>query len=78
MEDFSPSRARGFSTVVQTVAEPTLLGDVSLDGVVDFFDISPFIGVLSSQTFQDEADIDQNGEVNFFDIAPFIQLLSGQ
>lgn len=54
-----------------------LLGDVDLDGTVSFLDISPFISILSSGGFQDEADIDQNGVVNFLDISPFIGLLSG-
>ena len=63
---------------VTVVPEPGLPGDVNLDGVVDFFDIAPFIAVLSKQTFQFEADIDGNGVVGFFDIQPFIDLLSGQ
>ena len=54
-----------------------LLGDVSLNGVVDFLDIAPFIAHLSSQTYQFEADIDEDGDVDFMDIAPFIGLLSG-
>ncbi len=57
---------------------PVLLGDVNLDGEVNFFDIAPFIQLLSSAGFQAEADIDQNNAINFFDIAPFIGLLSGQ
>ena len=60
------------------VSQITILGDVNMDGVVDFFDIAPFITVLSAQTFQAEADIDGNGVVDFFDIQPFIGLLSGQ
>ena len=55
-----------------------LLGDVNLDGVVDFFDIGPFINILSANGFQLEADIDQNGIVDFFDISPFIAILSNQ
>lgn len=54
-----------------------LLGDVDLNGVVNFQDIAPFIARLSSGDFQTEADCDQNGTVNFFDIAPFIEILSG-
>ena len=54
----------------------TLLGDVNLDGVVNFSDIAPFIAVLSNGGSQAEADIDQNGIVNFSDIAPFIGILS--
>ena len=55
-----------------------MLGDVDRNGVVDFFDIAPFIDLLSNQTFQFEADIDGNMVVDFFDIAPFIAILSGQ
>ena len=54
-----------------------LLGDVDQNGVVDFFDIQPFIDLLTNQTLQAEGDIDENGEVNFFDIQPFIDILSG-
>ena len=47
------------STLTVTLTSPvTLLGDVNLDGVVDFLDIAPFIALLSSETFQAEADID--------------------
>jgi len=53
------------------------LGDVNLDGVVDFFDISPFIALLTAEEYQLEGDMDQNGVVNFFDISPFIAVLSG-
>ena len=65
------------STLTVTLGSPVILGDVNLDGVVDFFDIAPFIEVLSAAGFQAEADIDQNQAVNFFDIAPFIDILAG-
>ena len=35
--------------------EAALLGDVNLDGTVDFLDISPFILRLATGTFQVEA-----------------------
>lgn len=54
-----------------------LKGDVNLDGVVDFFDISPFIAVLSANGFQAEADTSCNGTVDFFDVQPFIDILAG-
>ena len=54
-----------------TSLETTLLGDVNLDGGVDFFDIAPFIALLSSNAFQAEADINLDLSVDFFDIAPF-------
>ena len=69
----------GFAHIIEavTVDEP-VLGDVNLDGDVDFFDISPFIALLTANGFQDEADLDQNGAVDFFDISPFITALSSQ
>ena len=54
----------------------SILGDVNVDGEVNFLDISPFIVLLSAGDFQEEADIDGNGVVNFLDIAPFINLLT--
>ena len=57
-------------------ASPVLLGDVDLDGMVDFSDIAPFITLLASGLFQVEADCDESGELNFDDIAPFIIILS--
>ena len=58
-------------------ATEILLGDVNLDNAVNFLDISPFIALLTSSTYQAEADCDENEAVNFLDIAPFIALLSG-
>ena len=69
---FSPN-----ATLTVTLVGPVLRGDVNLDGVVDFFDIHPFIDLLAAQEFQDEADIDQNGVANFFDIQSFINILAG-
>ena len=65
--------------VVGVVAETdeVLLGDVDLNGTVDFFDIAPFIAVLADSGDQAEADVDQSGIVDFFDIAPFIAILAG-
>ena len=54
----------------------SIIGDVNQDDVINFFDISPFISVLSNSEYQFEADSDGNGVVDFFDIQPFIGLLS--
>ena len=54
------------------------LGDVNQSGDVSFFDIAPFIAVLSANAFQFEADIDGDGDVDFFDIQPFIDILANQ
>ena len=69
----------GFTTF--TVTGPQIThGDVNLDGVVNFLDISPFIMALTMGEmgeFQAQADCNGDGEVNFLDIAPFIQILAG-
>ena len=64
----------GFSTIVPDIP---LLGDVNLDGAVNFLDISPFIALLSTGDFQEEADANRDEAVTFLDISPFIGLLSG-
>ena len=66
------------ATVTVEVSETFVLGDANLDGEVDFFDISPFISLLSNGDFLDQADINEDGVVDFFDIRPFISLLSSQ
>ena len=55
-----------------------LLGDIDMNGAVNFLDITPFITILASAGFQFEADIDGNGVVNFLDITPFISILATQ
>jgi len=60
------------------VPASVLLGDVNLDSVVDFSDISAFISILTNGGFQAEADVDGSGMVDFEDIAPFIAILMGQ
>jgi hypothetical protein len=64
----------GDAAFILTVA---VLGDVNLDGVVDFQDISPFIGLLINGTYQVEADTNEDGVVDFQDIAHFVDLLVG-
>ena len=56
---------------------PALCGDVNLSTTVDFADIAPFIALLSTGTFQAEADCNEDGFVTFADIAPFINALAG-
>lgn len=53
-----------------------LLGDVNLDGVVNVFDIMPFIGILMTGGFQDEADCNISSNVNFLDIPAFIVIMN--
>ena len=72
---FSPD-----ATLTVTLVPPpgVLVGDVNIDGVVNFGDIPAFIAVLTRGIFQAEADIDQSHEVNFLDIPEFIAVLMAQ
>ena len=63
-------------TLVEIPASEILVGDINLNGVVDFFDISPFIELLSNGEFQAEGDFDGDGVVGFLDISGFIAALS--
>ena len=76
---YAPHPADSQLTFQQAVslAGLALPGDVDRNGVVNFLDIAPFIGILTASGFQEEADLDGNGVVNFLDIAPFIAILSG-
>lgn len=61
--------------IIGTTAE-VLLGDVDLNGVVNFIDIPAFINRINSGQYQREADCNQDGVVNFLDIQFFIDILS--
>ncbi len=67
-----------------TPAPAGLIGDLNCDGVVDFFDIDPFVTALVSPNdypalFPDcdinNADVNEDGEIDFFDIDPFVGLI---
>ena len=66
-----------FGITVGGAAPDPIKGDVNMDGVVDFFDIQPFIDVLSAGEFQAEADVNCDTMVDFFDIQAFIDILAG-
>ena len=53
-----------------------LLGDVNLDGDVNLLDVAPFVELVSTGTFQAEADTNQDGAVNLLDVGPFVSLLA--
>ena len=53
------------------------VGDINLDGVINLLDVAPFIDLLSTGTFQLQADFNQDGVVNLLDVEPFIALLGG-
>jgi hypothetical protein len=52
--------------------EPSTLGDVNFDGLVNGLDVDPFVDVLLNGLFQAEADMNEDGEVNGLDVDPFV------
>lgn len=57
---------------------PGCVGDANCDGKIDFYDIDPFVAVLSGGTPCNfyNVDMDGDGDVDFFDIDPFVAILS--
>ena len=53
------------------------IGDVNGDGQVDLLDIQPFVELLTSGSYQFEADTNQDGIVDLLDIDPFVEILGG-
>jgi hypothetical protein len=53
------------------------LGDVNLDGEVNGLDVDPFVGLVTSGTFQAEGDMNQDGVVNGLDVDPFVEAVVG-
>jgi len=64
--------------VAVTLAGDELLGDVNLDGAVNFSDIPAFISALRDGEYLAEADVNEDGLVDFSDIPLFIDLLRDQ
>ena len=55
---------------------PFKLGDMNLDGYINWRDIDPFILALTNPgTYNDRSDTNQDGVLNWRDIEPFIELL---
>ena len=72
----NPNRRVHFDNVRVTVdSDEILLGDINCDGFVNLLDVSPFIDLLASGGFQQQADINGDGSVDLLDVAPFIELL---
>ena len=70
-----PSSTFGETLSFTVTPAPVLLGDVNLDGAIDFSDIPAFIAVLLSGVFQANADCNEDGGVDFSDIPTFIEIL---
>ncbi|MBU0641452.1 MAG: hypothetical protein KKB50_21535 [Planctomycetes bacterium] len=75
--------------VALTCEDEYAAGDLNCDGLLNGFDIDPFVLVLSTNEPYDEyyaqypncnhmlADINGDGQINGFDIDPFVDLLEG-
>jgi hypothetical protein len=70
----------------RVIAAPNQPGDLNCDGLINAFDIDPFVLALSSPAQYEQqypncqymlADINGDGQVNAFDIDPFVELLTG-
>jgi hypothetical protein len=70
--------------IIETGTQSYDIGDMNCDGIVNNFDISPFIQALTDPTAYELqhpdcdrmlADVNGDGTVNNFDIGPFIGLL---
>ncbi len=66
-----------FMLAVAIVSANFELGDVNRDGAVNLLDIAPFVQLVSSGGFQEEADVNDDGVVDLLDVAPFVDLLNG-
>lgn len=53
-----------------------VLGDVNLDGETNLLDVSPFIALLQTSSYQAEADLNSDGDVDLLDVAGFIKSLT--
>ena len=66
--------AFGNATIIVTIE--AIVGDINGDGNIDSCDVRPFVQIIVSGGYQEEADINNDGSVNLRDIQPFIALLS--
>lgn len=79
--------AGGEAVIQFVVTRPIIPGDMNCDGVVNNFDIDPFVlGLVDPQGYaaafplcdSRAGDIDQSGSFDNFDIDPFVALVLGQ
>ena len=76
--DGAAATARVTVTLVPDLPPLVVLGDVDMNGAVEFADIPAFIAILQAGTFTAEADINLDEQVTFADIPGFIAILSAQ
>jgi len=56
--------------MIRATGESVCLGDFTGDGELNFFDVSAFLTLFSSQ--DSAADLNNDGELNFFDVSLFL------
>ena len=47
-----------------------------MSGVVDLLDVAVFVELVTSKTFQLEADVNEDGFVDLLDGGPFVEILA--
>ena len=60
--------------VTETVTLGTCPADFTGDGLLNFFDVSAFLGLFSAQ--DTAADLNNDGQYNFFDVSAFLSAFS--
>jgi len=65
------------SAQVSSLGDAFILGDVNVDGSIDFDDIAAFVDLIQSGRFSNEGDTNCDGVVSFLDIQSFVDLLLG-
>ena len=63
--------------LIECPEDEVLLGDVNMDGLVNLLDVQPFINLISTSEYQEEADLNGDGAVNLLDVQLFIEALGG-
>ena len=58
--------------------DDVIRGDVNCDGMLNLFDVQPFVESLQNGTIHPAADCNQDGNVDLFDVPAFIELLAIQ
>lgn len=58
--------------MIRATGEAGCLGDFTGDGTINFFDVSAFLSLFSSE--DSAADLNNDGNFNFFDVSDFLNL----
>lgn len=83
---FGFGRVNAFAAIQAAITPQYLPGDMNCDGVIDNFDIDPFVLALTDPAAYDAAfpdcdrdlgDINGDGTLDNFDIDPFVALITG-